>query len=175
MILDLPATLTVDILAIPTHNLVADNVKMTGGLVAQELLKQRANDRAHSRRQNDDGHIVVLGPVVKLRKEGVQLHVLLQCLDTLVVRGVDALKHFAEGVPKCRRWLGCNLADSQYFFLTENPTFPRGPDRSIRGDVHGRTRDCQSATVSWDETTECAKRTMKSLPVVLSATKLKYV
>lgn len=99
MILDLPATLAVDILAIPAHHLVADNVKMASRLVAQEFLEQGADDWSHARRENDNGHVVVPGPVVELGKERVQLHVLFQCLDTLVVRGVDALEHFAEGVP----------------------------------------------------------------------------
>lgn len=99
MILDLPATLAVDILTIPAHHLVADDVKMAAWLVAQEFLEQGTDDGSHTRRENDYGNVVIPGPVIELGEEGVQLHVLLQCLDTLVVRGVDALEHFAKGVP----------------------------------------------------------------------------
>lgn len=98
MILDLPATLAVDILAIPRNHLVADNGEVALGLVAKELLEQGTNDRAHAGGQNDDGHIVLLCPVIELLKVRVQLHVLLQDLDAFVVRGLDAFEHEAEGV-----------------------------------------------------------------------------
>lgn len=103
MILYLPAALAVDILAIPRNYLVADNGEMALGLVAKELLEQRANDGAHAGGQNDDGNIVLLGPVIELLKVWVQLHVLLQDLDALVVGGLDTLEHEAEGVTNCDR------------------------------------------------------------------------
>lgn len=104
VILDLPSTLAVNILAIPGDHLVADNGEVALGLVAEELLEQRTNDRAHARGQNDDGHVVLLGPVVEFLKVWVQLHVLLQDVDALVVRGLDAREHEAEGVTMGMAW-----------------------------------------------------------------------
>lgn len=98
MILDLPATLAVNILAVARHNLVADNVKVVAGLVAEELLEQRTDDRPHAGRQNNNGDIVVTGPVVELLEVWVQLHVLQEGCDTLVVGGLDAAEHLTEGV-----------------------------------------------------------------------------
>lgn len=98
MVNDLPAALTVDILAITASHLVGDDGKMATGLVAQELLEQRSNDRAHTRGQNDNGDIVLLGPVVELLEVWVQLHVLQQNFDALVVGGLDACEHLAEGI-----------------------------------------------------------------------------
>lgn len=48
MVLDLPAALAVDILAIPRDHLVADNGEVALGLVAKELFEQRTNDGAHA-------------------------------------------------------------------------------------------------------------------------------
>jgi len=98
--LDLPAALAVDILAVPAHHLIGNNVKVAARLMTQELFEQGTNDRAHAPGEKDNGHVVLLGPVVELLKVWVQLHVLLQDLDTLVEWSVDAIEHFAEGIPE---------------------------------------------------------------------------
>lgn len=98
MVLDLPAAFAVDVLTIATHYLVAHNVKVVAGLVTEELFEQRTNDRLHAGGQDDNGDIVLSGPVVKLLEVWVQLHVLQQRRDTLVVGGLDARKHLTEGV-----------------------------------------------------------------------------
>jgi hypothetical protein len=90
VVLDLPATFAVYILTIPARRLVGNNSEMVGRLVAKELLQQSADDGVHARRQNDNGHVVVLGPVVEFLEVWVQLHVLQQYLNTLVVWGLDA-------------------------------------------------------------------------------------
>lgn len=102
MVLDFPTTLAVDILAIATYHLVADNVKVVTGLVAEKLLQQRTNNGPHPRRQNDNGHIVVTSPVVELLEVWVQFHVLQECCDTFVVGSLDATKHFTESVTNIR-------------------------------------------------------------------------
>jgi hypothetical protein len=96
--LNLPASRAVNILAVPAHHLVGNDVNVTVNLVAQELFEQGNDDRAHASGQNDDGHVVLLSPVVKLLKVWVKLHVLLQDLDALVERGLDAVEHFTESV-----------------------------------------------------------------------------
>lgn len=90
VVLDLPATLAVDILTVAGHHLVADDVKVVAGLVAEELLEQCTNDGLHAGGQDNDRNIVVTGPVVKLLEIWVQLHVLQKCSDALVVGGLDA-------------------------------------------------------------------------------------
>lgn len=102
VVLDLPATLAVDILAVAGHHLVADDVKVVSGLVAEELLEQRTNDGLHAGGQNDDRNIVVTGPVVELLEVWVQLHVLQKRRDTLVVGGLDASEHLTESVTSAK-------------------------------------------------------------------------
>lgn len=75
-VLNLPTTLAVDILAIPAHRLVGNDGEVAGWLVTEELLQQGADNGLHARRQNDNGNIVILGPVVEFLKVRVQLHVL---------------------------------------------------------------------------------------------------
>lgn len=146
--LDLPAALAVDIFAVPAHHLVGHNVEMAAGLVAQELFEQGANDRSHAPGQNDDGHVVLLGPIVELLEVWVQLHVLLQDLDALVERGLDAVEHFTEGVPK-RQYVNYQIPASHAFLPpTGNQESRREPARSKPCGDQRRNRDCQSATIS---------------------------
>mgnify|MGYP001658124941 CR=1 FL=1 len=98
VVLDTPATLAVDVLAVAAHGLVGDNGQVLRRLVAEELLQQGTDNGAHSRGQNDNGDIVFLGPFVERLEARVQLHVLEQDLDTLVVGGLDRSQHFAEGI-----------------------------------------------------------------------------
>lgn len=48
VILNLPAALAVDILAIPAHGLIGDDSEVVGGLVAKELLQESTDNRVHS-------------------------------------------------------------------------------------------------------------------------------
>lgn len=98
MVLDLPTTLAVDVLSIPAGGLVGNDGEVAGWLVAEELLQQGTDNGPHSRRKDDNGNIVILGPVVEFLEVRVQLHVLQQNFDALVVRGLDAFKHLAEGI-----------------------------------------------------------------------------
>ena len=146
--LNLPAALAVDILAFPGHHFVGDNMNVAVGLVAQELFEQGANDRPHAPGQNDDGHVVLLGPVVELLEVWVKFHVLLQDLDTLVERGLDAVEHFAEGIPIRQSMLIIDTCNDVRLDPTGNQESRREPARSMPGGDRGRNRDCQSATVS---------------------------
>lgn len=102
MIRDLPSTLAVDILAIPAGNIVRHNGQVFGRLVTEEPFEEGADDGLHAGGKDDDGDVVLLGPVVELLEEGVQLHVLQEGFDALVVRGLDARKHLTEGITKVR-------------------------------------------------------------------------
>lgn len=148
MELNLPAALAVDILAFPGHHLVGHNMNVAVGLVAQELFEQGANDRSHAPGQNDDGHVVLLGPVVELLEVWVQLHVLLQDLDTFVERRLDAVEHFAEGIPRRQTTSIINTCNNVCLHPTGNQESRREPARSMPDGDRGRNRDCQSATVS---------------------------
>lgn len=69
VVLDLPSPRSVDVLAIPTLNIIGNNSQMFGiRLVAEQLLKQTANNRDHARGQNNDRDVVFLSPVVELGK-----------------------------------------------------------------------------------------------------------
>ena len=60
VVLDLPSSRSVDVLSIPTLNIIGNNSQMLGiRLVAEELLKQTANNRDHARRQNNDRDVVL--------------------------------------------------------------------------------------------------------------------
>ena len=98
MVLNLPTTLAIDMLAISAHGLVGNDGEVAGGLVAQELLQQGTDNGSHSRGEDDNGNIVFLGPVVEFFEVWVQLHVLQQRVDALVVWGLDAIKHLAKGI-----------------------------------------------------------------------------
>lgn len=101
MVLDLPTSRSVDVLAIPTLDVIGNNSQMLGvRLMTEQLLKQPANDRNHARGQNNDRDVVFLGPVVEFGKVWVQFHVLLQDLNALGETGLDAVQHITEGIPK---------------------------------------------------------------------------
>lgn len=150
MVLDLPAALAVDILAIPRDHLVADNGEVALGLVAKELFEQRTNDGAHAGGQNDNGHVVLLGPVIEFLKVWVQLHVLLQDLDALVVRGLDALEHEAEGVTDFTHSMvrRCSSELVEIEIPTGNPCAPPELHHSTCVAPRDRSQGCQSATLS---------------------------
>lgn len=97
MVNNLPPGLRVDIPATPTTNLVRNDLDIIG-LVAEQLDEQRVDDRDHSRREDHDGHVVRLGPVVELGEVRVQRHLRAELADALVERRRDAVEHFTEGV-----------------------------------------------------------------------------
>lgn len=98
MVLDLPAPLGVDVLAITALNLIGNNVEVVVRLAAQKRLEESADDWNHAGRQHHDRDIVLLGPFVEFHEVGIQLHVLLEVLDALVVGGLDAVQHVAKSV-----------------------------------------------------------------------------
>lgn len=97
MVLDLPASRSVDVAAVAALDIISNNGKVAGiRLMAQQHLEQGRNDGLHARGKHNNGDIILPSPVVELGKIGVQLHVLLQNLDTFSETGLDALQHFAE-------------------------------------------------------------------------------
>lgn len=129
VVLNSPAPLAVDILAITADNLVGNDAQMAIGLVAQEFLEKGTDDWAHATRQDDDWDIILLGPVVELQEIRVQLHVLQQLVDTLVEWGLYAVEHFKESVTR-NNVLSISISipihDS---ILTGSPKSRPGPSR----------------------------------------------
>lgn len=97
---NLPPFLVVDVLARPGLHVIAHNLQLAGGLLAQEVSQQPSDDRRHPAAQHDNGDVVCPRVRMELLESGVQLNVLQQQVDTLVVRRAYAVHHVLETVPE---------------------------------------------------------------------------
>ena len=99
MVFDLPTSRAIDILSIATLHVICHNCKMLRfWFVSEESLKETADDGRHSRGQNHNWNVVLLGPMVKLDKIGVEFHVVLEDLNTFSKAGLYAIQHVAESI-----------------------------------------------------------------------------
>ena len=58
--------------------------------------EQSTDDVRHARRQHDDGHVVLQGPVVEVLEIRIQLDVVTERSDALWKRLLDAVEHVSE-------------------------------------------------------------------------------
>jgi hypothetical protein len=98
MIHNLPSILIVDALPGPRCNLVANNLQRLGLLLAEHVGKQGADDGLHATTQDDNGHVVLLGPVKELFEARIEVDVLAEDVDALVQGGANAVEHLPEGI-----------------------------------------------------------------------------
>lgn len=98
MVDNLPAAFGVDVLSVPASNLICHYLDIVR-LMAQKSNEQGVDNRNHSRRQNDNGNVMLLGPVIELGEVRVQFHVLAEDPDALVEGSLDAVQHVPERVP----------------------------------------------------------------------------
>lgn len=97
VVLDLPAALLVEGLAVTRDGLVADNVDLVA-VRADELLKDTADDGRHAGGDNDGRDVVGQGPLEVLVEVGVEGDVLDQVIDTLREGAGDRVHHLAESI-----------------------------------------------------------------------------
>jgi len=98
MIYNLPPILIVDALPGPRGNLVANNLQRVGLLLPEHVSKQGTDDGLHATTQDDNGHVVLLGPVEELSEARVEVDVLAEDVDALVKGGADAVEHLPKGI-----------------------------------------------------------------------------
>lgn len=94
--LDSPSALLIDVLPLPRSHIIANNLNIPAR--SQQLIQQRPNNRCHAAAQNNNRHIILARPIVKLLKAWVQCNILQQNLNTLVKGGGDAVQHLLERV-----------------------------------------------------------------------------
>lgn len=93
-----PSLLIQTLLALPNNNLVANNLQTIRLLFTQKVSQQRPDHGLHATAQDNDRHVVLLGPVEELLEAGIQGDVLQQSLDALVKGRADAVQHLLEAV-----------------------------------------------------------------------------
>lgn len=93
-----PALLIQTLLPLPNNHLVANNLQTIRLLFPQEMRQQRPDHGLHAARQDNNRHVVLLGPVEELLEARVQVDVLQQRLNALVKGRRDAVQHFLETV-----------------------------------------------------------------------------
>lgn len=92
-----PAALLVDLLALASSDVVADDLNVVG-LVAEPHLEEAANDGLHAATQDDDGDVAGLAPLEEVKEAGVELDVGAEMLDALVEGGGDGVHHLHKGL-----------------------------------------------------------------------------
>lgn len=97
MVLNLPSTLLVNGLSRTSLDVVADDIKLRS-ILANEFLKNGADNGLHARRDDDGGDVVGKGPFEIFIETGVKLDVINKVLDALWVRSGDAVHHLLEGL-----------------------------------------------------------------------------
>lgn len=95
VILDLPASLFLELLARAGLRFVADNGELVS-IVADKVLEDSTNNRLHARRNNDGRDLVLERPLVVLVEMGVKFDVLDQILDTLREGLLYRVHHLSE-------------------------------------------------------------------------------
>jgi len=93
-----PPLLLINHLAIPRCHIIADDADLGRLLCTKPPGEQCSNDGLHAAREDDNGHVGRLGPLVKLLEVRIEGDVLPQQVDDRAEGRRDGVHHLLKGV-----------------------------------------------------------------------------